>query len=248
MQEKKGIAAMSLTDEGISSTVPVRSPFEVVALVASAGGVEAVTAVVRNLPADFPAAVIVALHSGPGKSHIVEVLTRFSELPVQWAKQYEPLQPGRVYVCPPRQILQVQPDRTFDLEPYDSIMQARPISVFLQSLAESYGSRVLTVILTGMWKDGVEGIQALKAAGGTVLVQSEESAIQPEMPRAAIETGVIDLVLPLQELRHVIPSIIAGGRLPRSYSEIEAVSALFRGQDETSSCLRAVEWERTALD
>ncbi|HCI82280.1 MAG TPA: hypothetical protein DHW02_21610, partial [Ktedonobacter sp.] len=247
LQEQKGNTAMNDTDEGTLSARPTRSPFEVVALVASAGGVEAISALVRHLPADFPAAVIVMLHLGPGKNHLIEILDRASELPVQWATRYEPFQPGRVYVCPSRQMLLVQPDRTCDLEPYDSITQSRPISAFLQSLAESYGPHALAVILTGMWKDGVEGVQALKASGGTVLVQSQESAIQPGMPHAAIATGVIDGVLPLQELAHVIPSIVTGGQLPRSYSEIEAVSALFRGHDETSASLRDMAWERTAF-
>src|SRR3712207_5935861 len=84
----------------------------VVALVTSAGGLEALTRVLQGLPADFRAAVVVAQHLGGRGSRLVEILGRRSPLPVEWGRDGMPIEPGRVTVCPPRSLLEVLPDRT----------------------------------------------------------------------------------------------------------------------------------------
>ena len=93
-----------------ASATPAR--FDVVALVTSAGGLEAVSAVLRDLPADFPAAVVVAQHLSGQGSALAGILDRRTKLPVEWASSGTPLVPGRVVVCPPRRQLEILPDGT----------------------------------------------------------------------------------------------------------------------------------------
>jgi signal transduction histidine kinase/ActR/RegA family two-component response regulator len=105
----------------------------------------------------------------------------------------------------------------------------------------------LAVVLTGSLDDGARGAVAVRQAGGTVLVQSEDTAVYPDMPRAAVERGGADLVLPLHEIGSVIAEVTTGGRFPMPRDEIEAVEALFEGTGEARAALRSVEWSATLL-
>src|SRR6185295_8344393 len=119
--------------------------------------------------------------------------------------------------------------------------------LLLESIADSFGPRALAVVLTGMGTDAATGAAAVKRAGGLVIVQSEDTADQPSMPRAAIECGAADLVLPLHEIAPVIADVVAGGELPRPRAELQAAEALFAGAGEVSRLLRAINWSRTSL-
>lgn len=193
-------------------------PFDVVALVASAGGLSAVNHVLSQLPGDFGAAVLIVQHLGGSGSSLVEILRRRSPLPAEWATDHVQLRPGRVYVCPPRHLLKVTPGAECSLRPMEHDDRLRPIDFFLTSLADSYGPRALAVVLTGMGRDSAAGCQSISHAGGTVLVQSPGSAEHAGMPSAVIESGVADLVLPLPEIGHVLADVISHGVLPRSQS------------------------------
>ena len=103
------------------------------------------------------------------------------------------------------------------------------------------------MVLTGHGKDGAAGARALKQAGGAVIAQSEETAEQPSMPRAAVEVGAADLVLPLHEIAPVIVDVVSGGQLPRPHTEIEAAAALFAGPGEVPVLLREIDWTRSSL-
>ncbi|HEU4408202.1 MAG TPA: chemotaxis protein CheB [Polyangiaceae bacterium] len=223
------------------------APFDVVALVASAGGLDAVSAVLRGLPRDLPAAVLVVQHLGGAASALVEILSRRCALPVAWADEGAPLAPGRVLVCPSRKRLEALPDGTCALHDHARGARDYPLDAFLFSLADSFGPRALAVVLTGMGRDGAAGARAVKQAGGVVLVQSEDTAEQPAMPRAAVEAGGADLVLPLHAIGAVVAELVAGGRLPPPRSELEAVEALFGGPGEARARLRAVDWASTPL-
>ncbi len=190
-------------------------PF-VVAVVASAGGLSAINHVLLRLPADLRAAVVIAQHLGSLGSSLVEILRRRSALPVDWIAGHDRLKAARVYVCPPKQMLAVMPDAECSLTPVDWEHRLRPIDFFLRSLAGSYGQRAMTVVLTGMGRDSAAGSQAVREAGGTVLVQSPESAEFPGMPSAVIATGAADLVLPLGDIGPAIADVVARGALPRT--------------------------------
>lgn len=193
-------------------TVP-GSSFDVVALVASAGGLSALNQVLPSLPDGFGAAVIIVQHLRGPESSLAEILGRHSPLPVRWIADRDPLEAGRVYVCPPQRLLEVGADAGCSVRPMEPDHRLRPIDFFLTSLAHGYGRRAIVVVLTGMSRDGTAGSAAVRRAGGTVLVQSPASAEHPVMPAAVIGAGVADVVLPLAELGRAIADMTAGGVL-----------------------------------
>jgi chemotaxis response regulator CheB len=109
--------------------------FDLVALVASAGGLEALTVALRDLPKDLPVAVVVSQHLGGKGSLLVDILRRRIALPVSWAEEGVPLKPGEVVVCPPRRVLEVLPDRTVILPPLSQSHNGRPLDQMLGSVA-----------------------------------------------------------------------------------------------------------------
>lgn len=224
-----------------------RTPFDLVVIVASAGGLDAISAVLRELPATLPAAVLVGQHLGAKGSALVDILARRSALPVRWIDDGARLQPGHVYTCPPRSGVEVLPDGTCSLVPQDRRLRPKMLDSLLEAVADSYGPRALAVVLTGMGRDGARGALALKQAGGTVLVQSADTAEQPSMPRAAVDVGAADLVLPLHAIGQVVATVMAGGRLPLPPTEREAARALFTGPGEIPGLLRAIDWSQTPL-
>jgi hypothetical protein len=137
------------------------------------------------------------------------------------------------------------PDAECSVRPMEPDHRLRPIDFFLASLADSYGPRAMVVVLTGMGRDSAAGSEALSQAGGTVLVQSPESAEHAIMPSAVIGTGVADMVLPLPELGRVIADVVAGDALPRTLSERAAAEKLFTGTGEVPALLRETDWART---
>ncbi len=177
---------------------------------ASAGGLDALSAVLRDLPVDLPAAMIVQQHLGGRGSTLPRILERRTRHRVGWAADGAPLTPGRVSVCPPHRQLEVLPDGTCSLRPLAPLDQRpRPHDTLLTSLADSFGSRAVAVVLSGSGSDAAAGVAALKARGGLVVAQSEDSAEYPSMPMAAAAAGA-DLVLPLHEIAGVLGDITAG--------------------------------------
>jgi signal transduction histidine kinase/chemotaxis response regulator CheB len=223
-----------------------RAPLDVVVLVASAGGLDALTKVLRELPGDFGAAVVVAQHLGGQGSTLAEILRRRIELPVDWASDGGRLRRGHVAVCRPRSVLELLPDGTCSLRESTGSLVDRPLDALLSSAGDSYGSRALGVVLSGMGRDGAAGTAALRAAGGVVIAQDESTSEQPSMPTAAAEAGA-DLVLPLHEIGTVVANVVAGESLPRSPDEIEAALETFAGRGEIRRLLRERDWSATPL-
>jgi signal transduction histidine kinase/PAS domain-containing protein len=227
--------------------------FEIVALVTSAGGLQALSAVLRELPAGFPAPLVVVQHLGAGGSSMVEILRRRTALAVDWASDGAVLAAGQVLLCPALSTMEVNPDGTCSVQP-GATTRDRPIDILLASLAQSHGERALGVVLTGMGRDCARGVQALKRAGGTVIAQSAETADQPAMPLAAIATGAVDLVLPLPDIGPLLVRVVAeGDRLPRPHSEAGAAELVFGGggsgggEGEMSVLLGHIDWSLTPL-
>lgn len=179
-----------------------QTAFELVALAASAGGLNALSEVLSGLPANFPAATVVVQHLDPNhRSLMVDILNRRTVLPVEQAKQGDRLCPGVIYIAPPNYHTLVNSDGTFDLSQSARVQFVRPSADCLfESVAVSYGKRAIAVVLTGSGKDGSTGIQAIKQQGGLVIAQDKASAQYFSMPEAAIRTGMVDFVLPLAEI------------------------------------------------
>jgi PAS domain S-box-containing protein len=218
----------------------------IVALVASAGGLDALSVVLRGLPDDLPAAVVVQQHLGGRGSALVPILQRQTRRDVVWAEDGSHAAPGVVTVCPPRTRMEFFPDGAFALQPTPDGARGFPHDALLRSLADSFGARVLAVVLTGMGRDGAAGTAALKAAGGVVIAQSEDTAEQPSMPKAAADAGA-DLVLPLHEIGAVVAGVVRGGPLPLPRTELDAVRELFGGRSIMEGVAREIDWARTPL-
>lgn len=187
--------------------------FDVVGFAASAGGIEALGTVVGSLPADFPAAVVVVQHVSPKhESHLPKILGRRTQLRVKPAEDGERLAPGSVYVAPPDRHVLVNPDGTLSLTRTEKVRYVRPSAdVLFPSLAASCRDRGVAVVLTGCGAIGAAGVRVVKRAGGFVIAQDEATSRHFDMPRAAIETGCVDLVLPVVEIGPVLARLTREG-------------------------------------
>ncbi|NEB79866.1 chemotaxis protein CheB [Streptomyces sp. SID14478] len=182
--------------------------FAVVALAASAGGIHALTTVLGGLDAALSVPVLVVQHLDPRhRTVLAEILDRRSPLAVKLAEQDEVIAPGTVYIAPPDRHLLVGHGDTLSLSRSELVHFLRPSADLLfESVAGSYGARAIACVLSGTGHDGAMGVDAVKSRGGTVIAQDPETAEFTGMPQAAVGTGAVDFVLPLEE----IPAVIRG--------------------------------------
>ena len=175
---------------------------EAVVIGASAGGVEALMALLGALPPGFAPAVMVVLHLRPHRpSRIVELMSRRCVLPVSEALDKQPVGPGSVVFAPPDYHLLVEPDRRLALSVDPPVLYSRPaIDPLFESAAEVYGPGLLGVLLTGASRDGSDGVAAIRRCGGRVWIQAPSDARVPAMPSAALERAGADAVLTLDQL------------------------------------------------
>lgn len=174
------------------------SPFKVIVLVGSAGGLRALSEILPTLPQNFPAAIIVMQHLDPQPSPnlMSDPLNRRTVLPLKYVQQGELLQPGMVYITPPSRHLLVNANGTLCLSQAVFVDFIRPsVDLLLQSVAASFQERVIAVVLSGTDSDGALGVQAIRKMGGKVIAQDESTCEFFEMPNAAIQTGKVDFVL-----------------------------------------------------
>jgi two-component system chemotaxis response regulator CheB len=188
------------------------APPWVVALVGSAGALAVMGAILETLPGSLPAPVLVVLHLPPGhRSMLPAIFGRRTVLAVKDAEEGDVLRPGCVYVAPPDAHLLVRVDRALTLDARPPIHFLRPSAdLLLESLAAACGERALAVVLSGVGRDGADGAVAIKAAGGTVIAQSEESAAHFGMPAAAIAAGAVDQVLALDRIAAAVIRCVTG--------------------------------------
>jgi two-component system chemotaxis response regulator CheB len=182
---------------------------DVVALVASTGGLAALSTVLRDLPPDLPATVLVQQHLGAGSTVLAQVLSHRTGHEVITVTDGARLIPGQIMLCPPLHRLEVRPDGTCGVQVSGGARE-HPHDALMRSMADVYGPRSLAVVLTGLLDDGAAGTVAMKAAGGLVLAQSEATSEQPSMPRAAAAAGAS--ILALDEIGGVIVDMVRGAR------------------------------------
>jgi two-component system chemotaxis response regulator CheB len=187
--------------------------FDVVALAASAGGLQALSRVLAGLPADFPAATVVVQHLDPRhRSLIADIFGRRTILKVKEAEEGDRLAAGVVYTAPPNRHLLVNRDGTLSLSQSELVHFVRPSADLLfESVAASYKDRSIGVVLSGTGTDGAMGLRAVKKMGGTVIVQDEKTSEFFGMPGAAIQTGTADFILPLDEIPQALAMLVKGG-------------------------------------
>ena len=203
-------------DSKISSTQSPTSPvFDLVALTASADGLNALTQVLSALPSDFPVAIVVVQHLSPRHpSLMAQILNRRTSLQVKEAEEGCCLSPGRVFIAPPDYHLLVNGDGSLSLSQTEKVHCVRPAAeVLFESVAEHYQQRAIAVVLTGGDGDGSRGVQAIKKMGGKVIAQDKATSKVWGMPAAAIATGCVDWVLPLDKIGQAITQLVVYGQL-----------------------------------
>jgi two-component system chemotaxis response regulator CheB len=177
-----------------------------VAIGTSAGGIDALFALLGELPADYPLPVIVVLHLAAGRdSQLAELFGRRLALPVREAQPHAPIVPGTLYFAPPGYHLLANDDLTFSLSCDAPVLYSRPsIDVLFESCADVFGPDLAALVLTGANADGAEGLLRVREAGGLALVQDPLEAPYPAMPQAAIDRAAPVEVLPLAGLHAVL--------------------------------------------
>ncbi|MDF1565822.1 MAG: chemotaxis response regulator protein-glutamate methylesterase [Deltaproteobacteria bacterium] len=195
----------------------------VIAIGASTGGPPALQHILSSLPADFPAAVVVAQHMPERFTEAFAArLDRTCEVEVREAADGDLLLPGRVLLAPggkQMSVSLVEGQARAKVGPAaDGSTYVPSVDELFLSVAALCADRAMGLILTGMGRDGREGIIMLKKAGGTTVAESEETAIVHGMPKEAADTGCVDRVLPLEEITAAILAFARTGRLPASGS------------------------------
>jgi two-component system, chemotaxis family, protein-glutamate methylesterase/glutaminase len=185
--------------------------FDIVALAASAGGLNALTQVLQALPADFAAGIVVVQHLDPRhRSLMAEILGRRIALKVKEAAQGDRVAAGTVMIAPPNNHLLVNQEGLLTLTQTELVHFLRPSADLLfESTAAAYRERAIAVILSGSGHDGAMGVKAIKKMGGTVIAQDQESSEFGGMPAAAQQTGLVDFVLPLNEIARALQTLVS---------------------------------------
>jgi two-component system chemotaxis response regulator CheB len=181
---------------------------DIIVVGASAGGVEALRALVANLPRDLPAAVLVVLHVAPEhKSVLPRILSGAGPLPAVHARNNQKLEHGRIYVAPPDQHLVVD-EGVVRLSRSPPEGGHRPaIDTLFRTAARFHGARVVGVVLSGALDDGTAGLVAVKQRGGVTVVQDPTDALCPDMPRSALENVEVDHCLPASRIASLLEKL-----------------------------------------
>jgi two-component system, chemotaxis family, CheB/CheR fusion protein len=188
---------------------PQRLPqsFSIVGIGASAGGLEAFSELLHNLPEQTGMAFVLVQHLDPShESALPEILGRTTKLPVKEVTEGTVVQPDHVYVIPANAGMAILNGK-LQLKTRDKHGQHMPIDSFFRSLAEEIGQRAIGVILSGTASDGTEGCQAIKKAAGITFAQNEQSAKYDSMPSSAIHAGCIDFILTPKEIARELAGI-----------------------------------------
>ena len=188
-------------------------PYGVVAVASSAGGIAALGRVLGGLAVGFPVPVLVVQHLDPRhQTRIADVLGRRAKLNVKLAEDAERIAPGWIYIAPPDRHLLTGPEGAVTLSDSALVHFLRPAADLLfESVANTYGHRAIACVLTGTGTDGAAGVRAVKSRGGTVIVEDPDSAAFKSMPAAAVATGMVDLVLPLDGISTAISGLVEAG-------------------------------------
>lgn len=180
----------------------------VVVLAASAGGIEALQEVLRELPDSFGCPILIVQHRSPTRrSYLRDILARSSPLRIKDVANGDRLRPGTVYLTPADMHAHLTSDRGIELSDGRRIAHVRSsANPLLTSAAHTVGDRLIAVILSGRGSSGAQALLDVKAKGGTIIAQDPRSAKAPGMPSAAIATGTVDVLL-LAEIAKKLASL-----------------------------------------
>ena len=181
--------------------------FPLVCIGGSAGGLDAYTRLLQNLPVDMGVAIVIVNHLRTVATMLHEILPRYTTMPVELITEKLDIQPNHVFIIPAQRDLHVLDDE-FRLKPI-SKPRGWPdvITVFLRSITKHWEGKLIAVIVSGYDGDGAEALCGIKEVGGITIAQKPDTAKQPDMPVSAIASGCIDFVLSPEEIAKEIVRI-----------------------------------------
>jgi two-component system, chemotaxis family, protein-glutamate methylesterase/glutaminase len=198
-----------------TSTGSSSPPQWLVVIAASAGGIQATSHVLAGLPVGFPGAVAVIQHRTPRPyGYLDRVLNRASQLPVVFAQDGQMIEPGVVYLAPSDQHLTVTGSRFAHIDGRRIRFVWSSANPLLESAAPRFRDRLIAVVLTGSGCDATDGVQAVKEHGGIVIAQDEATSQVWGMPGAAVRSGAVDYVLPLDAIAPALEALVHGRPVP----------------------------------
>jgi two-component system chemotaxis response regulator CheB len=190
---------------------------DIIVIGASAGGLDALPRLIGSLPEDLPASVFVVLHISPqGPSLVPDIIGRATSLSVAHAVDGESVRKGHVYVAPPNHHLQLEGTHVrLSRGPRENFHRPS-IDALFRTAAESYGPRVVGVVLTGYLDDGTAGLHAVKSLGGIAIVQDPKNALAPAMPRSALRNVKVNHCVPLAKIGPLLIRLATTPDIPKS--------------------------------
>ncbi len=190
----------------------VRKNFEVVAIGVSTGGPIALQEVLPKIPNDFPAGIVIAQHMPPNFTKLLaERLNAISKIEVREAQNGDVVKPGLALIAQGGKNLVFENSyngKVVKITDKPNTLYKPSVDVMMESVSEVFGDKVLGVIMTGMGKDGFEGLKKVKAKGGYIIAQSEETCVVYGMPKAVVDAGLADSIVPLDKIGDVISEIV----------------------------------------
>ena len=186
--------------------------FDLIVVGASWGGLDALTVLVRGLPADFAVPVVIVQHRGPdAQSFLSDLLQQWTGRKVLEPEDKEPIEPGHIYIAPANYHLLVETGH-FSLTTEAPVRYSRPsIDVMFGSAAHAYGKRLIGVVLTGANEDGSRGLQCVEEYGGYCVVQDPATAEVATMPEAALRRVPRAAKLPLADIAAHLVDVARNG-------------------------------------
>ncbi|MCK9424531.1 MAG: chemotaxis protein CheB [Ignavibacteriaceae bacterium] len=181
--------------------IKTKNDFGIVVIGVSKGGMKALQILLGFIPITFRTPVVIAQHRDEASDNtLIEILQKCTALKVKEAEDKDNINRGVIYIAPGGYHLMIEEDH-FALSTEEAVLYSQPsIDVLFESAAEEFGNRSIGIILTGMNKDGAEGLKKIKEAGGVTIVQDPEEAESREMPDAAIAASKVDYILTIKKI------------------------------------------------
>ena len=182
--------------------------FPVVCVGGSAGGLDAYIRLLKHLPADMGAAIVIVNHLRTVATLLHEILPQYTNMQVELITEKLDIKPNHVFIIPEKRDLHVL-NGEFRLKPISKPRGwSDVITVFMHSMAENWDGKLIAVIVSGYDGDGADALKSIKEAGGITIAQKPETAKQPDMPESAIASGCIDFILSPEDIAKKIVGIV----------------------------------------
>ena len=227
----------STAGEALPPPAALSAAFPIVALGASAGGLEAFEQFFRHMPADSGMAFVLVTHLDPSHASLLtDILQRVTAMPVTEALDQMPVEPNRVYAIPPNRDMAIFHGRLQLALPDQPRGQRMPIDAFFRSLAVDREEKSIGIVLSGTGADGAQGLRAILGVGGLCLVQEPATAKYDGMPTSAIRAGYATHILPVEKMPE---ALLAQLRMPQLHPTAIPTAAAVGGMNQILMHLRA---------